>query len=65
MLENFETKKQHLVPFKEEYGQLQMFRAMQYDGTTLQHVQQESSPEKTVGSRFKELLEKERKMVSR
>ena len=49
VLEDFETKKQHLVPFKEEYGQLKMFRAMQYDGQTLQYAPDKSkSPHKNL-----------------
>jgi hypothetical protein len=38
VLDDFETKKQHLILFKEEYGQLNMFRAMQYDGQMLRYA---------------------------
>jgi hypothetical protein len=47
------TKKQHLVPFKEEYRQLKMFRAMQYDGTTLHYAPQKSPIEKTIGDKVR------------
>jgi len=60
VLENFESKQRHLVPFKEEYGQLQMFRAMQYDGITLRYTQQKSPIENALGDRTKELPGKER-----
>jgi hypothetical protein len=60
VLENFETKKQHLVPFKEEYGQLKGFRLMQYDGQTLQYAPQKSPIGKTIGSQAKRLPEKEK-----
>jgi hypothetical protein len=60
VLEDFDAKKQHLVPFKQEYGQLQMFRAMQYDGRTLQYTPHKSPIEKTMGDRTKELPEKEK-----
>ena len=58
VLEDFENKKKHLVPFKEEYAQY-FFRRVQYDGTTLKYAPQKSPIEKTL-DRTKELPGKER-----
>jgi hypothetical protein len=62
VLEDFETKKQHLVLFKEEYGQLKMFRLMQYDGQTLQYApdKSKSQSQKSLSMPGKELPEKEK-----
>jgi hypothetical protein len=62
VLENFETKKQHLVPFKEEYGQLKAFRLMQYDGQALQYAsdKSKSQSQKSVPIPGKKLPEKEK-----
>jgi hypothetical protein len=60
VLDDFDTKKQHLVPFKEEYRQLKMFRAMQYDGTTLHYAPQKSPIEKTIGDKVRHLPGKEK-----
>jgi Ti-type conjugative transfer relaxase TraA len=60
VLENFESKQRHLVPFKEEHGRLQMFRVMQYDGISLQYAPQRNPIEKTLGDRTKELPGKEK-----
>ena len=62
VLEDFDTKKQHLVPFKEEYGQLNMFRAMQCDGQTLQYApdKSKSQSQKSLSIPGKELPGKER-----
>jgi hypothetical protein len=60
VLDDFENKKRHLIPFKEEYGQLRRFRVMQYDGDTLQYAPQRSAIEKTVGSKARQLPEKEK-----
>jgi hypothetical protein len=55
VLEDVEADKQHLVSFKEEYRQLDMFRAMQYDGTTLHYAPQKSPIEKTIGGQAGQL----------
>ena len=62
VLEDFETKNQHLVLFKEEYGQLKMFRAMQYDGQMLQYAsdKSKSQSQKFMSIPGKELPGKER-----
>src|SRR5271157_4756326 len=60
VLDDFENKKRHLIPFKEEYGQLRRFRIMQYDGDTLQYAPQRSAIEKTVGNKGRQLPEKEK-----
>jgi hypothetical protein len=62
VLEDFDTQKKHFVPFKEEYGQLKMFRAMQYDGQMLQYApdKSKSPPHKSLSTPGKELPEKER-----
>ena len=60
VLDDFENKKRHLIPFKEEFGQLRRFRVMQYDGDTLQYAPQRSAIEKTVGSKGRQLPEKEK-----
>ena len=58
VLEDFETKKQHLVPFKEEYGQLKMFRLMQYDGEALQYAPQKSPLKRPLVTERSNYLEK-------
>jgi hypothetical protein len=62
VLEDFDTQKKHLVPFKEEYGQIKMFRAMQYDGTTLRYATDKIKPQsqKSLSLPGKELSGKER-----
>ncbi len=62
VLEDFETKKQHLVPFKDEYSQFKAFRLMQYDGNTLQYSSDKgkSQSQKSVPIPGKKLPEKER-----
>jgi hypothetical protein len=58
VIEDFENKRQYMVPFKKEYAQY-FFRRVQYDGTTLQYAPQKSPIEKTL-DRTKELPGKER-----
>jgi Ti-type conjugative transfer relaxase TraA len=59
VLEDFENKKKHMVPFKEEYGQY-FFRRIQYDGATLKYAPQKSPIERTIPSQTKQLPERER-----
>jgi len=56
VLDDFESKKRHLIPFKEEYGQLRKFRVVQYDGDTLQYA---SGKSKSQPQKSKELPGKE------
>jgi Ti-type conjugative transfer relaxase TraA len=60
VLEDFENKKEHLVPFKEEYARLMGFRWMQYDGETLRYTSREKSQsQKSLPMPGKELPGKE------
>ena len=60
VLEDFENKKQYLVPFKEEYERLMGMRWMQYDGKTLQYAERsKSQPQKSLSMPGKELPGKE------
>ncbi len=54
-LDDFEHKKRHLIPYREEYGEFRKFGVMQYDDISLQYASQKSPPEKTMGDRTKEL----------
>jgi Ti-type conjugative transfer relaxase TraA len=60
VLEDFETKKKHLIPFKEEYSQFKTFRLMQYDGHSLQYAPQKSSIEKSIPGFVKQWTDKEK-----
>jgi len=65
VLENAETKKKHLVPFKEEYSQFKAFRLMHYDGQELRYAsdkQKSQQLEKSLSIRGKELPGKELEM---
>jgi len=60
LLEDFENRKEHLVPFKEEYAHLMRSRWMQYDGETLQYADRsKSQPQKSLPMPGKELPGKE------
>ncbi len=60
VLEDFENKKEHLVPFKEKYSRLMGFRWMQYDGETLRYADRsKSQSQKSVPIPGKELPGKE------